>query len=263
MMTSAPARVFVPLLGDSIALVPVESIAAMPAEALAAARRRALDSAIAVSNRWLAIAPSEGVARHVAAEVAVLGGEYERALEHLRLADSNGNELGFLDSRLLRMATLARLGRYDEARRAIASEDAERRIGLDVGMLALFDEGTAASWAFNLYLMQGDLERAGNLLDSRATAVRKMLPDSVMAQSVGLTMLAGDRVPPLWLVELPLGFRMDALDSVYARTPVGTGGPRLEAVRGSMARMVSRAAARPGVDPTLADRARKSAWFTP
>jgi TolB-like protein len=263
MMTRAPARVFVPLLRDSIVLVPAESLAAVPADTLVAARRRALDSAVAVSNRWLVAGPSDGVARHVAAEVAVVAGEYTRALDHLRLSDSLGSEFGMLDSRLLRMSSLARLGRYDDARRAIASDEAWQRIGMNVGVMGLFEEGTAAAWAFNLYLMSGDFRRPGELLDSRARTLLGMVPDSAMARSIALTMMAGDRLPPLWQVELPLGFRMDVLDSLSARTPAGTGGPQLEAVRGPMARMVSRAAALPGVNAELANRARKSAWFIP
>lgn len=263
LVSGVPARVFVPLLRDSIVLVPAESLSAIPADTVAAARRRAVDSAIAVSNRWLAVGPNEGTARHMAAEVAVVAGENERALEQLRLADSLGSELGALDSRLLRMAILARLGRYEEARRAVASEDARRRINMDIGTAAMLEEGMAAAWAFNLYLMAGDLELAGSLLDGRASNVFGVVRDSAMARGIALAMLSGERVPPLWQVELPLGFRMDVLDSVYARTPPGTGGPRLETARVAMVRMVSRAAQRPDANSTLADRARRSPWFTP
>ena len=261
LFTSAPARVFVPLLMDSIVMVPAESLFAIAPDALVAARRRALDSAVAVSNRWLAVGPTEGTARHMAAEVAVMTGEYERALEQLRIADSFGNELGVLDSRLLRMSILARLGRYDAARRSIESDAARKRISMDVG-LAFLDEGMAASWAFNLHVMAGDTVNANDLLGMRTRFVRGMLPDSAMARGIALTMLAGDRMPPLWQVELPLGFRMDVLDSARARA-LGSAGSSAELVRVAMAGMVSRAALRPGGNDALAERARKSAWFVP
>lgn len=263
LVTSVPARVFIPVLRDSVVLVPAESLAAIPPDTLIAARRRALDSAIAVSNRWLAAGPNEGTARHVAAEVALVAGDYSRALEQLRLADSLGSELGMLDSRLLRMAILARLGRYDAARAAIDADDARRRINMDVGMAVFLEEGMAPTWAFNLYLMGGDLERAGNLLDSRAGAFSGMVPDSAMARRLALMMLAGERVPPLLQVELPLVFRMDVLDSMYVRARPGTGGPQFEAVRGAMAGMVSRAATRADTPPPLSDRARRSVWYVP
>jgi TolB-like protein/tetratricopeptide (TPR) repeat protein len=261
LLSSRPARVFVPLLRDSIVLVPAESLSAVHADTLAAARRRALDSATAVSNRWLAAGPFEGLARHVAAEVANLGGEYNRALEQLRLADSLGVEFGALSSRLLRMAIFARVGRYDDARRAASADGG--RIPIGVGLNAFMEEGSAAAWAFNLSLMAGDIGRSGELLDAYAASLRGMMPDSMMAQGVALALLSGGKVPPLWQVELPLTFRMDVLDSVYARTPAGTGGPRLESARVVLARLLSHAAVQPDVGAPLADRARRSAWFVP
>jgi hypothetical protein len=263
LMTTVPARAFVPLWRDSIVLVPAESLAMMPADAIVAARRRALDSAVAISNRWLVVGPNEGVARHIAAEVAVVAGEYDRALVQLQLADSLGSEFGALDSRLLRMSILSRLGRYDEARAAVASDNAWRRISLDLGIAAFLEEGTAAVWAFNLLLMTGDIGRAGDLLDGRTRAVRGLVPDSAMARALAVTMLSGERLPPLWQIELPLAFRMDVLDSAYAKTPAGAGGPRFEAVRGNMARMLSRSATQPGGNAALAVRARRSVWFSP
>jgi len=259
MMTRPPARVFIPLLRDSIVLVPAESLAAVNADTLIAARRRALDSAAAVSSRWLAAGPTEGVARHMAAEIANLAGEYDRALDQLRLADSLGNEFGAFDSRLLRIAVLARMGRYDDARRVMNNG---RRSQLHFGA-EMMEEGTAGAWGFNLALMGGDLQRAGDLLDSYAALLRQMVPDSAMARGMAVALLAGGKVPPLYQVELPLAFRMDVLDSSSARTPLGTGGPQLEAVRGSLARLVSRAATRPDVNAALADRARRSVWFAP
>ncbi|MEK7402595.1 MAG: hypothetical protein AABZ80_09575 [Gemmatimonadota bacterium] len=263
LMTMVPARVFVSLLRDSIELVPAESLAMMPLDTIVAARRRALDSAVAISSRWLVVGPNEGVARHIAAEVAVVAEEYDRALIQLRLADSLGSEFGALDSRLLRMSILARLGRYDDARAAMAAGNAWRRISLDLGTAAFLEEGMAAAWAFNLLLMAGDVGRAGDLLDTRARAVRGMVPDSTIAQAIALTMLSGERLPPLWQVELPLAFRMDVLDSVYARTPVGAAWPRLETVRVAMARMLSHSVTRAGGSVVLAERARKSTWFAP
>jgi len=259
---SAPARIFVPLLLDTIVSVPAESLFTIPPDSIDAARRRALDSAMAVSNRWLAVGPTEGTARHMAAEVAVVAGDLERALAQLHLADSLGSEIGGLDSRVLRMSTLARLGRYDEARIALFAGSAQRHLAINAGMATLLDEGMAAPWAFGLYIMSGDASRAAALLDFRTRALRSMVPDSATARGMALSLLAGDRLPPFLMNELPLSFRMDVLDGAYAR-PAGADGESSGMMRAAMAQMASRAARRPGGATALADRARASAWYAP
>jgi hypothetical protein len=214
-------------------------------------------------EKQLVAGPTDGVAHHIAAEISVMQGDLERALQRLDRADSLGVEFEALDSRLLRMIILARQGRYTEAWRRAVAERVPERLRIDLGTSAFMLEGEAVSWGFNLALMSGDIGLAGELLDARIATLQRLTPVGAMAEAAAIPMLAGEKVPPIWLVELPLGIRMDVLDSVWTRTPAGTGGPRFEPVRSRLAEMVSRAALAPGADPALADRARKSRWFAP
>src|SRR2546427_755696 len=105
-------RLFVPLLRDSFELVPVESLATVPPDTLAAARRRALDVARSLTDRWLAVGPGEAEAHAASAKVAELQGELERALRELDVADSLGMEAGLICVLCRRLVLQGKLGHY-------------------------------------------------------------------------------------------------------------------------------------------------------
>src|SRR5439155_2047660 len=77
---AGPDLMLVPLLRDSLELVPVDSLSALPAESLAASRARALAAARAWARRWLVAGPAEAEAHRMMARVLELDGNYQAAL---------------------------------------------------------------------------------------------------------------------------------------------------------------------------------------
>lgn len=112
-----PDRAFVALARDTIELVAVEVFQGLPADSVREARRRAVETARAWVERWLAAGPREAEAHLWASRLEDLGGRYEAALAAVERARSLGVESGWDDVTARRMTLLGKLGRYDEALR--------------------------------------------------------------------------------------------------------------------------------------------------
>ncbi len=253
-------RLFVPILRDSFELVPSESLAAWPAETLAAARRRALDGARGWVDRWLTVGPAEAEAHVTAARVLELQGELARALRELEIADSLGVEAGLTNVGARRVSLLSKLSRYEEAWQVAEGLWAG---ALFTRMFALpTDQTSALAWTFNLFLMRGDFARADSALGRMAAAIQQLgvLPDSSFAAATAVTLLAGSPVRPIWLLELPAGFRADVMDSVWARRAAIPGTSRIARALPTLQRLASAAAA---ADSALAPRVRAAPWYRP
>src|SRR5438046_2583294 len=69
---AGPDRMLVPLLRDSLELVPPESLSALPAESLTASRARARAAARACARHWLVAGPAEAEAHRMMARVLEL-----------------------------------------------------------------------------------------------------------------------------------------------------------------------------------------------
>ncbi|MBI4541853.1 MAG: hypothetical protein HY705_02350 [Gemmatimonadetes bacterium] len=254
------ARLFVPILRDSFELVPVESLATLPAESVAAARRRALDGARSWADRWLTVGPAEGEAHATAARVMERQGDLERALRELAIADSLGVEAGLTIVGARRLALLGKLGRYAAAHLVA---DGLWTGGLFTRLFPLpTDQTEALAWTFNLFLMRGDFARADSALGFMAVAVQRLgiLPDSAFAAATAVTLLAGSPVRPIWQLELPASFRLDVMDSVFARRDLIPPDSRLAGGVATLAQLVSAAG---GADPILRERARAAPWYRP
>ena len=257
MMLGGNPRLFVPVYTDSILLIPVESLGTWSADSLAAARQRGLGLARSWAERWLAVGPGEGEAHLALARVLHRQGELARALAELRVADSLGVESGVSMPAFLRLTVLATLGRYDEAG---ARADALGAIGAFDSIMPLPTEATEAlAWAFNLHLMHGDFGRAEAMVDGLAAALRRAGFPALLTAGIALPLASGARVPPLWLLELPVGFRADVMDSVYARRSQIPAGSHLERDVTTLQHLVGSADA----DSTTRARVRAAPWYHP
>lgn len=260
-LISMPSRVFVPLLlSDTIALVPAESVATMPSGSVPEARRRALDVARAWTTRWLAVGPTEGEAYRFAGKIAELGGDYVLALAHAGRAGSLGSEFMAGGIEFWRIVLLGKSGRYDDAAR---QADSLWRAGRFAAVTpAPTDEFAGAIWSFNLFLMQGALERADSLA---ATLGRRMATmgfggGGAMADALALRILSGATLQPYFQATLPLAFRAAVMDSLHARRGALTGGGRVASALPAMARGLAAEAA---ADSALAARIRAAPWYRP
>src|SRR5204862_4859764 len=112
---AGPDLMLVPLLRDSLELVPVDSLSALPADSLAASRARARAAARAWARRWLVAGPAEAEAHRMTARVLELDGNYEAALRELDIADSLGVEAEAEAVAARRMILLGKLGLLDRS----------------------------------------------------------------------------------------------------------------------------------------------------
>ena len=258
MFSLSNVRFFIPILRDSFELIPAESLTTVPAESLAAARRRALDGARVLVDRWLTVGPAEAEAHVAAAKVSELQGEWERALRELRIADSLGVEAGLTCTRCRRLALLGKLGRYDEAQRIVP--DLWARL-VSAGLMPVpTDESESFTWVFNLFLMRGDFTRADSALGWMASALQGMglFPDSTFAGAMAVMLVAGSPVRPIWQLEQPQAFRADVMDSLWARRAQVPPQSRVGRALPTLQRLVSAAVT---ADSALAARVRAAPWY--
>jgi len=251
-------RLFVPILRDSFELIPAESLGAWPAESLTVARRRALDGAHAWVDRWLTVGQAEGEAHATAARVLERQGEPQRALRELEIADSLGVEAGLTIVGARRLALLGKLGRYQAAYAAARSLWAG---GLFTNLFpGPSDQTEALSWAFNLFLMSGDLVRADSALGTMVASVQRLgvFSDSAFAGAMAVMLVAGSPVRPVWQLELPAAFRADVMDSVWARRAQVSAQSRLGRALPTLQRLASAAVT---ADSALAVRVRAAPWY--
>ncbi len=255
---TAPAAVFVPLLRDSIELIPVDLFATMPADSIAAARALALAEARRWTDRWLAAGPNEGAAYQAAARVSELDGNLDAAFDALRRADSLGVEFGYINSRFQRLGLLARAGRYAAA--AALADSLWPQILR--GAVAPDDRFDARRWAFNLLVMQARFARADSLAAVVSAAVARFAggDPNPLTDGVARALLAGRIIRPIWMTQLPLQVRFDALDSAQARldhTPSAASG------RAAVDLLARWAVADAAADSVMTARARAAGWYRP
>ncbi len=214
-----PDTLFAALLRDSLEVLPVDEFERLPPGQLEEGRRRARDIAVAWVERWLAVAPEEGLAHLSAAAVFALAGQYDRALAQVAQAESLGVEFKFLaDFPGRRLQILMQAARYPDA---LTLADSLKRASYFGGMGALTNPlgQIDAGWAFNLYLMRNRFAAAESLVTGLMQPLAMMARlDSGQAVNSVLTIFAlrsGPRTPPA-LPDIPNGIRDAALDSLLA-----------------------------------------------
>ncbi len=191
LFNSAPARTFIPLLFDTLVLVPAESLSAVvPGDSITAARRRALAVARAWLERWLAVGRAEAEPHLWASRVHDLAGDPAAALRELEAADSLGVETGLENVPVRRMALLAKLGRHAEGRRI--ADSLLQGGGLNLTAMTTYQiEGLG--WAYTLFALDGRFDLANTLLQQTATALAPaaMLNPNLPADALAIVLLSG------------------------------------------------------------------------
>ena len=187
LFAGAPAMSFVPLLRDTMELVPIDSLSFVPADTLAASRARAVSAAKQWVQRWLTAGAGQAEPHLWASRVYAQAGEWAAALRELEAADSIGVETGIENVPARRMSLLARLNRYTEGR-AIADSLLDANAFEAARLNAYAFEG--AGWAFTLFVLDRQYDRADTLLGKLAAALAPAavmnpeLPASALAQLV-------------------------------------------------------------------------------
>jgi TolB-like protein len=260
LFTTLPASVDVPLLlGDTLALVPADSVAALPPAVVADARRRALEAARAWTSRWLAVGPTEGEAHRAEAKISELSGDHALALTQLARAEALGVEFLGAGIGFWRVGLLSKLGRYDEAARVADSLFAAGRF--DRAFPVPTDQFEGIIWAFNLFLLRGDFTRAESTAAVVGTGVARLGfagSGAGLAEAMALRLLSGSPLRPIFQAQLPLAFRMDVLDSVYARRDRLSEDSRVGRALTSFVQLVVADAA--AADSTLRARVEAAPW---
>ena len=164
-------RIYVPLLGDSLILVPAESLAAIPKDSIRAMRKRARASAKQWADRWMAVASDESAPFALAAELHSYDHEYPEALAALAKAESLGVQNPAWSAPARRSVFLAKAGNLAASTRLADSLTAAGFFANPNNMLSSADAGM---WAFALDLIAGHLPRAGALMEQEI-ALRRLL----------------------------------------------------------------------------------------
>src|SRR5438445_412345 len=217
----------VPVLRDSLELVPFDSLSALPAESLAASRARARAAATAWARRWLVAGPAEAEARRMTARVLELDGNYEAALRELDIADSLGVEAEAEAVAARRMILLGKLGRLDDARRIADSLWGAHYFGGE--LFATVPAMTEAyAWATNLFAAAGDFERVRAALAAFSARLAVRL-EPAQAYAATVTLLSGSESGPVAPVVLPDGLRRSVREALRAELARYPGDPLLSA----------------------------------
>ncbi len=224
---AGPDLMLVPLLHDSLELVPLDSLAAIPAESLAASRARARVAATTWARRWLVAGPAEAEAHRMTARVFELDGNYEAALRELDIADSLGVEVEAEAVAARRMILLGKLGRLDDARRIADSLwDAHYFGGELFATVPAMTE--AYAWATNLFAAAGDFARVRAALAAfSARLVFRLEPARAYAATVAV--LSGSESGPATPVVLPDRVRLTVREALQAEQVRNPGDPLLGA----------------------------------
>ncbi|MBI4541852.1 MAG: hypothetical protein HY705_02345 [Gemmatimonadetes bacterium] len=248
LLNSPPARTFIPLLFDTLVLVPAESLSLVPEDSVRAARARAIAAARAWVARWLEVGRTEAEAHLWASRMHDLAGEAAEALRELEAADSLGVETGLENVPARRMALLAKLGRYEDGRRV--ADSLWQAGGLDVTALNAFQiEGLG--WAYTLFTLDRQHDQAGSLMDRVAAALAPAAAADPELTAGGLAVIIlGGYVKQFF--SLPAEARTAVLDRVL------TDAPRLPP-GGTIARMLPFTAGLALRDSTTPSRSRVAA----
>jgi tetratricopeptide (TPR) repeat protein len=224
---AGPDLMLVPLLHDSLELVPLDSLAAIPAESLAASRARARAAARAWARRWLVAGPAEAEAHRMMARVLELDGNYEAALRELDIADSLGVEAEAEAVAARRMILLGKLGRLDDARRIADSLFQASYFGGE--LFATVPAMTEAyAWATNLFAAAGDFERVRAALAAFSARLTLRL-EPARAYAATVAVLSGSESGPTAHVVLPDGLRLTVREALLAELLRNPGDPLLGA----------------------------------
>ena len=106
----------------------------------------------------------------------------------------------------------------------------------------------------------GRFARADRAISRLATRLVDIgiIPNNAFATAAALRILSGSPLPPLWMLELPAAFRVEVMDSLYARraslppeSPIGRALPLL----------ASLASAAAPSDTALRSRIEAAPWF--
>jgi tetratricopeptide (TPR) repeat protein len=224
---AGPDLMLVPLLHDSLELVPVDSLAAIPAESLAASRARARTAARAWARRWLVAGPAEAEAHRMMGRVLELDGNYEAALRELDIADSLGVEAEAEAVAARRMILLGKLGRLDDARRIADSLFQASYFGGE--LFATVPAMTEAyAWATNLFAAAGDFERVRAALAAFSARLTLRL-EPARAYAATVAVLSGSESGQAAHVVLPDGLRLTVREALRAEQIRNPGDPLLGA----------------------------------
>ena len=224
---AGPDLILVPLLRESLELVPLDSLPAIAAESLAASRARARGAARAWARRWLLAGPAEAEAHRMTARVLELDGEYGAALRELDLADSLGVEEEAEAVPARRMILLGKLGRLDSARRIADSLWGASYFG--GALFATVPAMTEAyAWATNLFAAAGDFARVRAALAAFSARLAMHL-EPARAYAATIAALSGSESGPAAPVVLPVGLRLAVREALRAEQARNPGDPLLGA----------------------------------
>jgi TolB-like protein len=212
-----PDATFVPVLGDSIELMPLAEFMKRPPAERARLRRRSADAGMEWVERWLAAGPQDAEPHLWASRFAELRDDASRALRELTIADSLGVESAWENVAQRRLELLFRAERYSAAA-ALAD--------------SLLKTGKLAQRS-----LAPGLDR-GRGYGMAAFLLQKRWVDAGAAATV---IPARDRSRPACEV---------ALDE-FATTTGESGGAALRAMTDSVARHVTEVAAVPTLAPCL------------
>ena len=214
MLATPPAVAFVPLLRDTVMLVPIDSLGTLPRDTVRAARARAVDAARQWVTRWLDVGKGQAEPHLWASRVHSVAGDVEGALRELNIADSIGVETGLENVPARRMSLLARLGRYKQGR--IIADSLFAAGALNNAQNAYQFEG--AGWAYMLFLLDGEYARAEELLKQFATvfAASAAQNPELTGESLAMLLLTGS-VPQYFASPAPV--RQAVLERLLAEAP--------------------------------------------
>jgi len=224
---SDPDRMLVPLLQDSVVLIPLDSLGGIAPESASASRARGRAAALAWAWRWLSAGPAEAEAHRTAARVFELEGTLQAALRELDVADSLGLETEAEAVAARRMILLGKLGRLDEARHIADSLWRAAYFGGE--LFATVPAMTEAyAWATNLLAAAGEFGRVRAALAAFSARLAIQLePDLAYARTVAV--LSGSPSGSLPLIVIPASLRLVVRDSLSAEQTRNPGDPLLGA----------------------------------
>ena len=215
LVTKLPDAFFVPLLRDSIELVPLGALQEIEQGSLDTARSRALAVARAWVGRWLAAGPAEAEAHLWASRLDELAGDFEAALREAQTAESLGVESAWENMVAWRMVLMGKLGRYPEA---VGLADSLVDVGYfarSAELIMLPTEWERAGWAMMLFLREGRMERAEAALAPLLAALGNSI--GPMAGSILTEVFCGRGVGTVSPVSLPESFRRDVVAQAMRR----------------------------------------------
>ena len=202
-------RVYVPVLRDTLVLVPAESVAAIPRDSLQASRRRARAVARAWAQRWVAVAPGEAAARQLSSELLALDGEYQAALQEVAAAESLGVQTPAWSPQARRLLFLAKAGQLAAADRIA---DSLTSSGFFANPNLVMANQDAGAWTWMLHLLAGRPAQAVTLLDQTAAFFRLVAPGAAPPAFTAFRVLMGNSDPEKE-PGIPRSLRAQVLDS--------------------------------------------------